>query len=80
MKDLGLVDQLKDNHNHILMKTLRSFPKVCPSCDGAGFIPEVGTSSSTTRVCPACQGSGVVTVTEEEVPDINALSTLTVYN
>ena len=80
MKDLGLVDQLKDNHNHILMKTIRTFPKVCPSYNGTGFISEVGTSTNCARMCPACQGSKVVMVTEEEVPNINALSVLTVYN
>jgi len=62
------------------MKTIRSFPKVCPSCDGLGRISEVETSTSMYRTCPACQGSRVVIVVEEEVPIINTIATLTVYN
>ena len=47
------------------MTRKRSYPIVCPSCDGTGRIPEIGISSNSTRECLACKGSGFVIVTED---------------
>jgi len=46
---------------------MRTYPIVCPSCKGNGWInqPE-GIHSSTTRICPACSGSKIVMVTETD--------------
>lgn len=46
------------------MKMIKQYSKVCESCFGYGYIPEIGTSYSITRICPACFGSGTVIVTE----------------
>lgn len=43
-----------------------TYPIVCPSCEGKGWIsspPSI--ASSATRVCPACNGDKVVTLTRE---------------
>ena len=44
----------------------KTYPIVCPSCRGMGYInnPELVTSVATI-ICPACNGSKVVTVIEE---------------
>lgn len=47
---------------------MKSYPIVCPSCNGAGAIQNVDlqntANTSLTMVCPACNGTKVVTVNE----------------
>lgn len=44
---------------------MKSYPIVCPSCKGLGYIINPQSySSSTTIICPACDGTKVVTVNE----------------
>ena len=49
------------------MKVTKQYPIACPSCQGSGFIPSVGTgsmSTSVTEMCPACNGNKIVICTE----------------
>jgi DnaJ-class molecular chaperone len=43
---------------------MKTYPIVCPSCNGTGHINQTGSSNSTTKKCPACEGTGIVTCYE----------------
>ena len=45
----------------------RTYPIVCPSCNGTGYINKTtGVSSATQEICPACNGQKVVICTEDD--------------
>lgn len=47
---------------------MKSYPIVCPSCKGTGFIPNADIdSTAATRSCPACQGKGWVVCNETDL-------------
>lgn len=47
-------------------KTTKTYPIICPSCKGAGIVPNPALTYTTTLtiLCPACTGTGVVPCTE----------------
>ena len=47
------------------MMTTKSYPIVCPSCNGLGLVRNLNQwDTALTVVCSACEGSKIVTVTE----------------
>jgi len=49
------------------MKTTKSYPIICPSCQGAKIVPTPNFNpyiDDLTTTCPACSGTGIVTCTE----------------
>jgi DnaJ-class molecular chaperone len=47
------------------MKTTKTYPSLCTTCQGSGFVISKSLStSSTTEICPVCNGTKVMTVTE----------------
>jgi len=43
---------------------MRTYPIICPSCNGTGRVLEIGISTNTSKQCPACRGTGCVTCIE----------------
>jgi DnaJ-class molecular chaperone len=60
------VEAKEYNKESKIMKKIKMYPIVCPSCKGKGFIPNKSDMSSNAKeTCPACNGAKTITCTEE---------------